>query len=107
MKLIENVDNKLIEWMNDKSIHKRLLVGLWFMPRNFIGKWHYRIFVRGKCAIKGCDEHYTCGGYLPDDVCEWWCIRCWAEGINHVVYTHELFYPDRKLQNFMEALRGK
>lgn len=110
--MIENID----EWFCNKidpetgklpNMAYRILAALWFVPRNFIGKWHYRIFVRGKCAINGCDEHYSCGGCLPDDVCEWYCEHCNAEGINHVVYTHELFYPDTKLRNFVEALKGK
>lgn len=111
---IENID----EWLIDRfeaslssdqkmPLHQLAIHYIWFTPRNFIGKWYWRIFVRGKCAIKGCDEHYSCGGGLPDDVCEWYCKRCDAEGINHVVYTHEFFYSDTPLRNFIEALRGR
>ena len=114
IKIIENID----EWLIDRfeaplrsdhkiPLHHAILLSIWFIPRNFIGKWYWRIFVRGKCAIKGCDEHYSCGGSLPDDVCEWYCKRCDAEGINQVVYTHELFYSDAPLRNFWEALRGR
>ena len=88
-------------------LHQFVLYSLWFIPRDFIGKYYWRIFVRGKCAIKGCNRHYSCGGNLPDDACEWYCKRCDAEGINHVVYTHELFYPDSPLRNFWGALRGR
>lgn len=104
------------EWLFDKTdpktgqfpnIFYSILARLWFIPHNFIDKWYYRIFVRGKCAIKGCEEHYSCGGNLPDDVCEWYCKRCNAEGINHIVYTHEFFYPDTPVHNFKEALRGR
>lgn len=111
--MIENIG----EWLIDRfeaslssdqkmPLHLYLLHSLWFIPRNFIGKWHWRIFVHGKCAIKGCDEHYSCGGDLPDDV-SWYCKRCGAEGINKVVYTHVLFYLDSPLRNFWEALRGR
>lgn len=111
--MIENID----DWFIDKSealhssnqkmpLHHFILHYIWFIPRNFIGKWYWCIFVRGVCAIKGCDEHYSCGGSLPDDVCEWYCSRCNAEGINQVVYTHELFYrSDGQLHNFLNALR--
>jgi len=88
-------------------LHLYLLCSLWFIPRNFIGKWYWRIFVRGKCAIKGCDEHYSYGGGLPAGTSEWYCKRCDAGGINHIVYTHELFYSDIPLRNFWRALRGK
>lgn len=109
--MIESID----DWFFDKgdenenmNLPYRILAALWFIPRNFIGKWHWRIFIRGMCALKGCNEHYSCGGYLPDDVCEWYCDRCNAEGMNQVIYTHEMFSrSDNRLHNFMEALRGK
>ena len=105
---------KIDEWFfdrleRDSVFHSLywLLSFLWFTPHNFIFTLHYRIFVRGMCAIKGCDVHYSCGGYLPDDVCEWYCKRCQAEGINQVVYTHEILYSDSRLRNFILALEGK
>ena len=113
--MVENIDKWLIDRFeaplsSDQKmpLHQFIVHSIWFIPRNFIGKYYWRIFVRGKCAIKGCDEHYSCGGGLPDDVCEWYCKRCDAEGINQVVYTHELFSrSDNRLHNFIEALRGR
>ena len=80
----------------------------WFLLSNWIRMLHYRLFVRGVCALKGCDVHYSCGGYLPDDVCEWYCKRCHVGGINHITYSrYDVFYSDRKLPNFIAALQGK
>lgn len=114
IRITERIDNWFIEELvaplesNQKMpFHHFILYSLWFIPRNFIGKWYFRLFIRGICAIKGCEEHYSCGGYLPDDVCEWYCKRCGAEGINHVIYTYELFYSDTPLRNLIEALKGK
>ena len=104
---IEKIDEFFFQKFEENSFFYRILSLFWFIPRNFIGKWYYRVLVRGICAIKGCDEHYNCGGNLPDDVCEWHCNRCSAEGINHVVYTYELFYSDTPLRNLIEALKGK
>ena len=114
MNLVESID----DWLIDKfeaplksyqkmPLHHLILHSMWFIPRNFIDKWHYRIFVRGKCAIKGCDEHCSSSIYLPEDVSEWYCKRCNAEGINQVVYTHEFFYSDAPLRNFIQALKGE
>ena len=109
--MIESID----EWFFDKfeeegklpNILYRMFAMIWFPPTNFIRKWHYRIFVRGVCAIKCCDVHYSCGWNLPDDVCEWYCKRCDAEGINHINYSHEIFYSDEPLRNLLKALKGK
>jgi len=109
MKKLEDIDEWFFNRINDKGkfpFPYNILAYIWFKPTNFIREWHYRIFVRGVCAIRGCNVHESCGGYLPDDVCEWYCERCWAEGMDHVFYTQELFYPDDKLHNFIEALRG-
>ena len=114
IEIVEDID----EWLIDRyeaslrsdqkmPLHHFILHSMWFISRNFIGKWYWRIFVRGVCAIKGCKESSCCGGDLPDDVCEWYCKRCDAEGINHVVYTRRLFYSDTPLHNFIEALQGK
>jgi hypothetical protein len=89
------------------SILYSFIAYIWFIPRNFISVIHYRIFLRGMCALKGCDTSYACGWYLPDDVCEWHCKRCHAEGINHIVYSQELFFGDNKLYDFIMALKGK
>jgi hypothetical protein len=109
MKSVEEID----EWFFDKMDNDdkipfpyNILAYMWFIPCNVIGKWHYRIFVRGIYAIKGCNISYSCGGYLPDDVCEWDCKRCRIEGINQVEYADEIFYSDSKLHNLKEALRG-
>lgn len=109
MKKLEDID----EWFFDKiseedkfSFPYNVLAFVWFVPANFIRKWNYRIFVRGTCAIKGCDISSGCGGYLPDDVWEWSCKRCHVEGINQIEYTDEIFYSDTKFHNFIEALRG-
>ena len=109
IKMIESIEEWLFDklYLTDNGLSYRILASLWFIPRNFIGKWHYRIFVRGVCAIKGCEESYSCSWNLPDDVYEWYCKRCDAEGINHIVYTHEFFYSDTPLRNLLEALRGR
>jgi hypothetical protein len=82
---------------------------IWFVPRTFFGTLYYRVFVRGRCALFGCDElgDYGGGGYLPDDCYEWWCPRCGAEGINHAVFSRRLFCGDDRLYDFWEALRGR
>ena len=105
---------KIDEWLFGKldehgNFHfpYQILAGIWFTPSNLIRVLRYRLFVRGICALKGCDVHYSCGGNLPDDVCEWYCERCHVEGINHITYSDELFYPDSKLHNFIMALRGQ
>lgn len=113
-KIVERVDNWFMNKYDEPlglnqayPFYLFVLYTVWFLPRNFIGKWYWRIFVRGMCAIKGCDEHYSCGGYLPDDACEWYCKRCGAEGINFVVYTRDFFSrSDGRLRNFVRALRG-
>jgi hypothetical protein len=106
---------KIDEWFFDKvdesgnyPFFYRVLAAMWFLPRNCICTLRYRLFVRGICALKGCDVHYSCGGYLPDDVCEWYCKRCHVEGINHITSTRgELFYSGNRLHNFIAALRGQ
>ena len=95
--------------MIDRIDAKKLDAYIYFMIVGFWEKWQYRLFIRGKCALFGCKESYNQGGggYLPEDCTEWWCDRCGAEGINHMVQTHEFFYKDTPLQNFVEALKGK
>lgn len=103
---LENLE----DFMIDAYDRKKLYAKIYMFFKWFFGRWHYRLFVRGKCALFGCKEAssgYGGGGYLPDDCYEWWCERCGAEGINHVVQTHELFYNDRRFWNFIEALQGK
>lgn len=68
---------------------------------------YYRIFVRGYCAINGCDIHYYRNDNLPDDCREWACENCGAEGINHVVQTIDKFYNDTPFENFIQSLKGK
>jgi hypothetical protein len=67
----------------------------------------YRLSVRSVCAVKGCHILSSNGGYLPDDCYEWWCKRCGAEGINHLVYGLNKFYNDDPWRNLWETLRGR
>lgn len=108
--ICDDIDKWLFDKLDEPSkyhIIYAIMAALWFMPRNFITTIHYRLFIRGMCALKGCDVHYSCGGNLPDDVCEWYCRRCHAEGINHVIYSIELLYGDNKTHDFIDVLRGK
>ena len=104
------------EWFFDKIDNKtgkfpnllyKLISLAWFIPNNFIDKWYYRIFVRGICALKGCNITCSYSWYLPEDVSEWYCERCNAEGINQVVYTQDIFENDTPIRNFIKALRGE
>lgn len=108
MKKLEDIDEWFFGKLNEKDkspFPYSILAVVWFMLTNFIREWHRRIFVRGMCAIRGCDISYSCGWYLPDDVCEWYCERCHVEGINQVEYTDEIFYSDARPHNFIEASR--
>ena len=77
----------LFEWMAE---HDKLVVAkIYFFFANIIGSFNYYVLHRGVCWLIGCDEHRGRSGYLPEDCTEWWCDRCGAEGINHMVTTRE------------------
>ena len=78
------------EWMAEND-HK-LIAKIYFRFWNTIGSFKYYVLQRGKCWLIGCDEHRGSSGYLPEDCTEWWCDRCGAEGINHMVTTRETLY---------------
>jgi hypothetical protein len=121
----ENIFDKIFNWAVEcyKYPDNMLSNDLYEdpIPTNFIAPiylyfyslWEtidYRVFHRGVCALKGCDERsggYGGGGYLPDDCYEWWCNRCAADGINYQVNTVRLFYGDDKIRDFILALKGK
>ena len=77
-------------------------------PLDLIYAILWRIFIRGKCALKGCQIVYFDNWNLPDDCYEWMCERCGSEGINHQINTAiEPFYNDTPFKNFIQALKGK
>ena len=102
------IEDKFIEGLDENKLWAKIMWNI----SDFVHIWISRIFIRGKCALFGCDENYNTGGggYLPDDCTEWWCNRCWAEGINAQVRTFSFFYKEDKIRykmrNFIQALRG-
>lgn len=112
MSVMDQLDDWILEWILDRywkdgEIQTPFLISVMLKIWDIIMTIRYRIFIRGKCALFGCEECYAGSSLLPDDVLEWWCDRCGAEGINHVVYSRRLFYGDNKLRDFLDALRGK
>jgi len=67
---------------------------------------YYRIFIRGYCAIKGCQLSYS-NFNLPDGCNEWYCENCNASGIDWQFHTIDKFYNDTPFKNFIQALKGK
>jgi len=100
------IEDKMIDWY-DAGHH--IVPNLYFIFSSFVNKWKYIATKRLVCAIRGCRiiHNQGGGGYLPEDCDEWHCSRCWAEGINHVVFSHEIFYDDTPLENVIQALKGK
>ena len=82
--------NNTFEWMaeNDHLIIAKIYFRFW----NTIGSFRYYVFQRGMCWLIGCDEKRGRGWNMPEDCTEWWCDRCGAEGINHMVTTRETLY---------------
>jgi hypothetical protein len=80
----------------------------YFVIAYFISMWYFRLFIRGKCALFGCDEKHFCSYNMPEDADEWYCERCGAAGINYIVFNNKaLFYGDNKLKDFILSLRGE
>ena len=109
--MIKHIDTLILEkFVTDDEkmpLHHALIYLAWFCPLNWLDKWYYRIFARGVCAIKGCNQHHSNSAYLPDGLSEWWCDRCWAEGFGYTTYTYDFMYGDDKFKDFVDALRGK
>jgi len=108
MSIIEKLDDFFINRV-DKNESPKLDARIYFFLSNFHYKVYWRVFVRGKCALFGCNKKGSQGGggYLPEDCYEWWCDRCGAEGINYQVFTRRLMYGDEKIKDFISALKEK
>ena len=96
MGLIDRLDEQIIELIPEGHFKNgevclplsiRIILRVWDIFMTI----RYRVFIRGKCALYGCNEHYAGSSLLPDDVLEWWCDRCGAEGINQDVYSRRFF----------------
>ena len=98
----EYIFELMVERFEDNKIDAKI----YFSIYDLVYKWYYRIFVRGRCALTGCDRHIGRDECLPEGCYEWWCERCSADGINEQVNTLDCFYGDEKVKNFFEALKG-
>ncbi len=112
MRLIDRLDEQIIELIpeghfKDGKVCLPLSIRIILRVWDIFMTIRYRVFIRGKCALFGCEESYGGSAFLPEDAMEWWCRRCGAEGINHVVYSRRMFYGDNKLEDFIDALRGR
>ena len=96
---------KLDDLLTDALDKDRLWAKLYYYITSLFCIFKYRIFIRGKCAFKGCKVNYS-NYNLSEDTNYWYCSRCDAEGINCQVYTVDLLYDDTKLHNFWDVLKG-
>ena len=67
--------------------------------------WCFRIFVRGRCAFRGCEIKHYASWNLPEGISEWGCKYCNAEGIGNQEYVRP-FYGDNKLEDLLTAIKG-
>ena len=112
MEWIDELDERTLDWAvkrysKEGEIHVPFPLSILLKTWDIFMTIRYRVFIRGRCALFGCDEHYAGSSLLPDDVPEWWCDQCGAEGINQDVYSRGFFYGDNKLRDFLDVLRGR
>jgi len=104
-----NFPDRLYEYLIDKCSMERtnwanIILDTW----GWFGEWKYRILIRGKCAIVGCDIKRASSYNLPEDVTHWYCDRCGIEGMNWQAWGRgETFPYEGKWKDFLSALGGE